>query len=202
MLAIIIFYDTRADKKSYRVLSCVIYTVIKNIYLLIIFFFNKKISEIPVGYGRGSKHGNKRFDRILGIGIPYLLMNLMSCHGCLKNINYVIILKCPKRMLEYYFPKGFTILECNNNNLEKLSNDVKQRTHAEETYNPEKFMTCINTIPSTSNTLKNLVVNKILHSSYIQTEFNDKKKITINIFSEYVHGREVTAGRPLKMNGK
>ena len=72
-------------------------------------------------------------------------------------------------MLEYYFPKLFTILECNDNNLAKLPIDVKQRTHAEETDNSEKVMTCINTIPSTSNTLKNLVVNKILYSSYIQT---------------------------------
>ena len=47
-------------------------------------------------------------------------------------------------------------------------------------------MTFINTIPSTSNTLKNLVVNKSLHSSYIQTEFNDKYKMIINIFSAYV----------------
>ena len=65
-------------------------------------------------------------------------------------------------------------------------NYVKQRTHAEETYYSDKFMTCINKITSTSNTLKKLVVNNILHSSYIQTEFNDKKKIIINIFSAYV----------------
>ena len=96
-------------------------------------------------------------------------MNLMSCHGFLKNINYVVILKFPKRMLEYYLSKGFTILECNDNNLAKLTNDVKQITHTEETDNSEKVMTCINTITSTSNTLKNLVVDKSLHSSYIQT---------------------------------
>ena len=47
-------------------------------------------------------------------------------------------------------------------------------------------MTCISTIPSASNTLKNSVVNKSLHYSYIQTEFNDKKKMIINIFSAYV----------------
>ena len=72
-------------------------------------------------------------------------------------------------MLEYYFSKGFTILEYNDNNLEKLPNDVKKRTHAEETDNSDKVMTCINTIPSTTNTLKNLAVNKSLHYSYIQT---------------------------------
>ena len=113
-------------------------------------------------------------------------MKLMSFHGFLKNIDSVVVLKCPKRMLEYYFSKGFTILECNDNNLEKLPNDVKQRIHAEETDNSDKFMTCINTIPYTSNTLKNLVVNKSSRPSNIQTEFNDKKDIIINIFSAYV----------------
>ena len=92
-------------------LSCVIYTIIKN-YVCIDYldFQSKTLSEIPVGFGGGSKHEEKGFDKILGVGIPYLLMNLMSCHEYLKNINYVIILKCPKIMLEYYFPKGFTIL--------------------------------------------------------------------------------------------
>ena len=59
----------------------------------------------------GSKHGDKSFDRILGIGIPYLLINLISFHGFLRNINSVVILKNPKRMSEYYFAKGFAILE-------------------------------------------------------------------------------------------
>ena len=95
-------------------------------------------------------------------------MKLMFCHGFLKNINYVVILKCPKRMLEYYFSKGFTILELNDNNLAKLTNDVKQRIHAEETDNSDKVITCTKTIPSTSNILKNLVVNKSCHSSYIK----------------------------------
>ena len=89
-------------------------------------------------------------------------------------------------MLEYYFSKGFTILEFNDNNLEKLSNDAKQRIHAEEKYNSDKVMTCINKIPSTSNTIKNLVVNKRLCSSYIQKESDDRNKMIINIFSAYV----------------
>ena len=69
--------------------------------------------------------------------------------------------------MEYYFSKGFTILECNDNNLEKLPNDVKQRIHAEETDDSDKVMTHINAITSTSNTLNKLLVNKSLHYSYI-----------------------------------
>ena len=111
----------------------------------------------------------KKINRILGIGIPDLLMNLLLCHGFLKNMNSVVILKCPKRMLEYYFSKVFSILEYNTNNLAKLPNEVKQIIHAEETDNSDYVMTCINTIPSTSNSLKKLLLHKSLHSSYIQT---------------------------------
>ena len=53
-----------------------------------------------MGYRGGSKHGDNSFDRILGIGIPVLLINLISCHGHLKNVDSVEVLKCPKRMLE------------------------------------------------------------------------------------------------------
>ena len=77
-------------------------------------------------------------------------------------------------------------MECNVNVLVKLSNDLKKIIHAEETGNSEKVMEFINMITSTSNTLKNLVVNKSLHSSYIQTELNDEKEMIINILSEYV----------------
>ena len=99
--------------------------------VFIIQLVNKKKIEIPVGSGGGYKHEDKRFEKILSIGITDLLINFMSCHGFLKNINSVVILKCPKMMLEYYFSKGFTILECNDNNLEKLPNEVKQIIHAE-----------------------------------------------------------------------
>ena len=72
-------------------------------------------------------------------------------------------------MLKYYFSKGFNIPECNYNNFAKLPNDVKQIIHSEEKYNSDKIMKCIKTILSTSNTLKNLVVNKSFDYSYIQT---------------------------------
>ena len=128
----------------------------------------EKISEIPVVSRGGSKHGDKSFDKILGIGMKYLLMNLMSCHGFLMNINSVFVLKCPKRMMKDYFSKGFTILECNTNNFVKLPNEVKDRINAEEIDNSEKVMKCTTTITSTSNTLENLAVNKSFHESYIR----------------------------------
>ena len=68
----------------------------------------------------------------------------------------------------------------------KLPIDVKKIIHAEEIDNLDKVMTCINTIPSTSNTLKKLVVDKSFHTSYIKKWFNDKEDMIIEIFSVYV----------------
>ena len=113
-------------------------------------------------------------------------MNLLSCRGILKNMHSFVILKCPKRMLEYYLSKGFAILEINFNNFAKLLNEVKQIINEEEIDNSDYVMICINTIPSTSNTLNKLLLNKMLHYSYIQREFNEKDEIIKNIFSSYI----------------
>ena len=47
-------------------------------------------------------------------------------------------------------------------------------------------MICSTTITSTSNKLKNLLVNANSNSSYTNKYFNDKKEEIINIFSAYV----------------
>ena len=70
--------------------------------------------------------------------------------------------------------------------MEKLSNEVKDIIRAEDTDNSDKVMICFNRIPSTSNIIKNLAVNKRFSSFYIQAEFDDKEETIINIFSEYV----------------
>ena len=73
----------------------------------------------------------KYFNGCLGIGIPDLLKNLLSCHGFTKNIKSIVVLKCSRRILEYYFSKVFIILERNSNSLKKNQNLSKQRIHAE-----------------------------------------------------------------------
>ena len=103
MLALLMFHETRGEKpkKYFRVLSCVIYTIIEHYvcidYLACQFFFN----EITVG----SKHGEKIPNKILGIGIPDLLMNLMSCNGFSKKLNYIVILKFHKKYFGILFFK-------------------------------------------------------------------------------------------------
>ena len=76
-------------------------------------------------------------------------MNLISCHGCLKNKYPIVILKFPKRMFEYHFSKGFTYFDCNIIDLAKLPTEVKFRINAENTDNSYKVMICSTKIPST-----------------------------------------------------
>ena len=81
------------------------------------------------------------------------------------------------KYLFYCIRKFFQIISIafqNTNNLEKPTNKVKQIIHAEETYNSDYVMTCINKIPSAPNALNKLLLHKSLHYSYIQTEFNEK----------------------------
>ena len=100
----------------FRVLSCVIYTIITN-YVCIDYlgYGRNKLNDLCLGPGGSYKHFNKKYDSVLGFGIPDLLINLLSCHGFLKNNYSVVILKFPNRTFEYYFNKGFIIFHCNKN---------------------------------------------------------------------------------------
>ena len=114
-----VLWDKKNPEKVFKVLSCVIYTIIRN-YVCIdySYFESKKLSELPVGSGGGYKHEGTIYDKIVRIRIPYLLMNLMSCHGFLRNKYPVVVLKFPKIMCEYFISKILTYFDCNNINLE------------------------------------------------------------------------------------
>ena len=147
VFSLLMFHETRATntKKYFRVLICDIYTIIDNCFCIgYLACQSKQLSSIYVDY----KYLEKYFNRILGIGIPDLLLKLLSCHGFSNNRKSIVVLNCPKRMLEYYFSKWFDILECNSNHLKKIPTLVKQRIHAEETHHSDYVMTFISTIPS------------------------------------------------------
>ena len=82
------FYETIKNnvRKSFKGLSCVIYTIVKNCVCIdYLACKSKQLSELPVDSAGVSKHGDKRFDKILGIGLTDFLMNLMFCRGLLKH---------------------------------------------------------------------------------------------------------------------
>ena len=95
--------------------------------------------------------------------------------GILNNNESIVILKCPNRMSQYYFNKGFIQLTCDEDHLKTLPVRVKDRVGAEVRVNSDLVMLCYTTITSTSNTLKNLYISKDYHSSYSTDNFDNKK---------------------------
>ena len=86
-------------KKMFRLLSCVIYTIISNYVCIEYLGYEKsKLSYFCPGVGGLYKHRGRKYDNVLGFGIPDLLLNLLSCQVFLKNNESVVIIKCPHRM--------------------------------------------------------------------------------------------------------
>ena len=71
-------------------------------FVLIIQVLRKKICDLRLGVGRSYKYLDKKYNNVLGFGITYLLMNLLSCQGFLKNNDSIVILKYPNSMFKYY----------------------------------------------------------------------------------------------------
>ena len=94
------------------------------------------------------------YENLFGIGIPDILLNMLSCHGFLNRNESIVILKCYNRMSEYCFNKGFIQLTCDEDHLNKLPKLVQQRVGSESKVNSDLVMLCKTTIISTSNTLK------------------------------------------------
>ena len=112
------------------------------------------------------RHEDKDYDNLFGIGIPDIFMNMLSCQGFLNNNDYIVILKFPNRMSQYYFNKGLIQLTCDEDNLKSLPDKIKNRVGAEVKVNTDLVMLCHTTITSTTYTLKNLYISRDYHSSY------------------------------------
>ena len=166
VLALVLFYElgTFNPTKMFKVLSYVIYTIIDR-YVCIDYLGTqtKKISGIHLGFSLKTRHKNKEYDNLFGIGIPDIFMNMLSCQGFFNSNESIVILKCPNRMSQYYSNKGFIQLTCDEYHLKILPVKVKDTVGAEVKVNSDLVMLCYTTMTSTSNTLKNLFISKDYH---------------------------------------
>ena len=107
---------------------------------------------------------------VFQIFIEYVVLSRI-----LNNNEYIVILKCPNRISEYYFIKEFIQLTCDEDHLKTLPVWVNDRVGAELKVNLDLVMLCKTTIISTSNTLKKLFISSYYHESYSTEKFNTKK---------------------------
>ena len=110
VIALIISYDNNGIKlkKLYRLLSFFLYSLID--YYVCIDYLScqsktlSKISSKPI-------FEKISYNVFLGIGIPELLLNLVTCHGFVKKPNSTVILNFRSRLVNNYLSKGLYIIE-------------------------------------------------------------------------------------------
>ena len=80
----------------------------------------KRLSELKLGNSLKTIHEDQEYNNLFGIGIPDIFINMLSCQGFINNNEYIVILKCPNKMSQYYFNKGFIQLKCDKDHLKKI----------------------------------------------------------------------------------
>ena len=122
-------------KKIFRVLSCVIYTIIRNYVCIDYLGSEKKIKWFTSWCWWELQTSWQKIWQRIGIRNYRSANEFVVLSRILKNDDYVVILKCTNRMYEYYFNKGFIIFDCDEKKLKRLPSQVKDRVGAEVTIN-------------------------------------------------------------------
>ena len=101
IMALIMFYENNGERpeKVYTMLSCVVYSLIYN-YVCINYISCQ--SKILISVSSKPTFEQISFNILLGIGIPEILLNLVSCHGFMKKPNSTVISNCRYLLVNNY----------------------------------------------------------------------------------------------------
>ena len=109
IMALIIIYENNGKdiKTVYKVLICVVYTLIEN-YVCIEYLScqSKTLCDIS----SNSIFKETSLNLLLDIGIPELLLNIVSCSGFMNKSNSTVILNFRPFMIDNYLSKTFFII--------------------------------------------------------------------------------------------
>ena len=117
---------------------------------------------------------NRKLNDISGIGIPELLMNIMSCHGFVNYEKSTVIFSCHRKLITYYLSKGFVIPNNNSSALRDVPLRVKKRMNNENLHRNDFVIECNRAIPSAANTLKIIQICAALFTEFSSTYYNYK----------------------------
>ena len=104
VMALILIYENNGEnpKKMYRVLSCVVYTLIY--YYVCIGYLPCQLKTL-ISISCNPTFKNTCFNILLGIGIPELLLNLVSFHVFMKEQNSTVILNLQTPLIKKFLSK-------------------------------------------------------------------------------------------------
>ena len=129
VIGLVMFYGTKTKNSARvcRALSCVLYSVIENYFCIdYVCCHFKTLSVIS----SDKIFEEASYNKLLGIGIIEVLMNLISCNIFMENKNSNVILVRRSRLGYYFLEKGLVIIEHDCNQLSSVPNDLKLIFHA------------------------------------------------------------------------
>ena len=112
---------------------------------------------------------NKKYNDISGIGIPELLINIISCNVFVNDTKSDVILSCHRKLVDYYISKGFVILEKNSIALSIVIICGKKIINVEHLYTNYSVMACYREISSEANTLKTITICSYFYIDFEST---------------------------------
>ena len=121
----------------YKVIGSVIYTIINN-YICIgyMIMMQDNLSN------HDNNFKNTKLNNVSGLGIPDVLMNIMSCHGFLQPSISKVILTCGSALVPYYPSKGFVIVETKEGVKYNIKMSVKDKINADNLHPKDSLLTC------------------------------------------------------------
>ena len=90
----------------YKIIRAIIYTIIDEyICLDYLGLLQEKLSKHDKNFRK------TKFNDLSQLGMPDILMNIISCHGFVKSSSSKLILTLRNSLVPYYLSKGFLIFE-------------------------------------------------------------------------------------------
>ena len=119
------------------------------------------------------------------IGIPEILLNIVSCYGFIQDKNSTLLLTCRIKLVSHYLSRGFLIIEQASQALKNFLMIVQNHIHAIIMYDSDSIMICSTPIPSVSNTLKRIYLNGPLWYEFTSQYYNEKNETFGLLFQQY-----------------
>ena len=103
LFTLIFFYESRKNTK-FKVLSSIVYFIMDDIVCVDFMCFPETKIHVTC---KVQGFGNRTYNAVSIIGIPEILMNIISCHGFVNNTKSAVILLCRNKLVDYYLQKRF-----------------------------------------------------------------------------------------------
>ena len=101
VISLLMFNDNRNSIK-FKVLSSIVYCIMYN--LICVDYLCCTKTKLCI-VSKGQLFENRTYNSVSGIGIPEILMNIISCRGFLNNTQSDVILSCRSKSVDYYLQK-------------------------------------------------------------------------------------------------